>query len=39
MLGAANALSDAASAGEITAAQAQEELFATIVAMIERSRR
>ncbi|ASJ62312.1 TetR family transcriptional regulator (plasmid) [Sinorhizobium meliloti] len=37
MLGAANALSDAASTGEITAEQAQDELFETIVAMIERS--
>jgi hypothetical protein len=39
MLGAAEALSHAAAAGEITPVQAQEELFATIVAMVERSAR
>lgn len=37
MLGAAEALSYAAANGEITAAQAQDELFATIVAMVARS--
>lgn len=39
MLGAAEALSYAAAIGEITAAQAQDELFETIVAMIARSAR
>ena len=39
MLGAAEALSNAAAAGgEITAAQAQNELFETILAMVSRSR-
>ncbi|MEZ0472377.1 TetR/AcrR family transcriptional regulator [Luteimonas salinilitoris] len=38
MLGAAEALSYAAAAGEITAEQAKDELFATIVAMVDRSR-
>lgn len=37
MLGAAEALSYAAATGEITAKQAQEELFETIVAMVNRS--
>lgn len=37
MLGAAEALSHAAANGEITAVQAQEELFETIVAMVERT--
>ena len=37
MLGAAEALSHAATTGEITATEAQDELFATIVAMVERS--
>ncbi|RDJ20064.1 TetR/AcrR family transcriptional regulator [Bosea caraganae] len=37
MLGAAEALSYAAATGEITAAQAQGELFETIVAMVARS--
>jgi AcrR family transcriptional regulator len=37
MLGAAEALSHAAATGEITPVQAQDELFATIVAMVERS--
>ncbi|KAA0980522.1 TetR/AcrR family transcriptional regulator [Pseudomonas sp. ANT_H12B] len=39
MLGAAEALSNAAANGEITAAQAQDELFETIVGMVERSAR
>ena len=39
MLGAAEALSYAAATGEITAAQAQDELFETIMAMVGRSRR
>lgn len=39
MLGAAEALSTAAATGEITAAQAQRELFDTIVAMVERHAR
>jgi AcrR family transcriptional regulator len=39
MLGAAEALSHAAATGEITAAQAQDELFETIVAMVARSAR
>lgn len=39
MLGAADSLSHAANTREITAAQAQEELFETIVAMINRSTR
>jgi len=38
MLGAAEALSHAAATGEITAAQAQDELFETIVAMVDRNR-
>ncbi|MBB3239811.1 AcrR family transcriptional regulator [Pseudomonas sp. Tn43] len=37
MLGAAEALSHAAAIGEITPVQAQDELFATIVGMVERS--
>lgn len=37
MLGAAEALSYAAATGEITAAQAQDELFETILAMVARS--
>lgn len=37
MLGPAEALSYAATAGEITAAQAKDELFDTIVAMVSRS--
>ncbi|CAD5110488.1 TetR/AcrR family transcriptional regulator [Zestomonas carbonaria] len=37
MLGAAEALSHAAVTGEITPRQAQDELFETIVAMVERS--
>ena len=36
MLGAAEALSHAAAAGEITPEQAQDELFDTIVAMVDR---
>ncbi|CAN7552392.1 TetR/AcrR family transcriptional regulator [Aquipseudomonas alcaligenes] len=39
MLGAAEALSHAAAAEEITPAQAEEELFATIVALVQRSQR
>lgn len=39
MLGAAEALSCAATTGEITAAQARDELFETIVAMVARSAR
>ncbi len=39
MLGAAEALSHAAATGEITPAQAQDELFETIVAMVDRSSR
>ncbi|WLI14862.1 MULTISPECIES: TetR/AcrR family transcriptional regulator [Pseudomonas] len=39
MIGAAEALSHAAAIGEITPVQAQDELFATIVAMVERSAR
>jgi AcrR family transcriptional regulator len=39
MLGAAEALSHAAATGEITPAQAENELFETIVAMVSRSRR
>ena len=39
MRGAAEALSYAAAHGEITAAQAEEELTAVIVAMVERARR
>ncbi|WP_338523827.1 TetR/AcrR family transcriptional regulator [Pseudomonas batumici] len=39
MLGAAEALSHAVATGEITAAQAQDELFETIVAMVARSAR
>jgi len=37
MLGAAEALSHAATTAEITSTEAQDELFATIVAMVERS--
>ncbi|MBP2171429.1 AcrR family transcriptional regulator [Erwinia toletana] len=37
MLGAAEALSGAAASGEITPGEAKDELFATIVAMVERS--
>ena len=36
MLGAAEALSYAAASGEITAEQAKDELFAIIIAMVER---
>ncbi len=39
MLGAAEALSYAAANGEITAAQAQDELFETIIAMVARTAR
>ncbi|MFJ2683640.1 TetR/AcrR family transcriptional regulator [Pseudomonas sp. NPDC087342] len=39
MLGAAEALSNAAATGEISAGQAEEELFETIKAMIERTTR
>lgn len=39
MLGAAEALSCAAAAGELTAGQAQDELFETIVAMVDRNKR
>ncbi|GLS39843.1 transcriptional regulator [Mesorhizobium tianshanense] len=39
MLGAAEALSYAAAIGEITAAQARDELFQTIVAMVARNAR
>lgn len=39
MLGAAEALSYAAATGEITAAQAKDELFESIVAMVARSAR
>lgn len=39
MLGAAEALSHAAAAGEITPEQAREELFETIIAMVDRSTR
>ncbi|TVT80377.1 TetR/AcrR family transcriptional regulator [Pseudomonas sp. H3(2019)] len=39
MLGAAEALSHAAATGEITPAQAQDELFETIVAMVDRTSR
>ncbi|MGC5703019.1 TetR/AcrR family transcriptional regulator [Pseudomonas sp. NFXW11] len=39
MLGAAEALSHAAAMEEISAEQAQEELYATIVAMLERTRK
>ncbi|QZI73180.1 TetR/AcrR family transcriptional regulator [Pseudomonas protegens] len=38
MLGAAEAVSHAAALGEITPVQAQEELCATIIAMVERAR-
>lgn len=38
MLGAAEALSYAAATGEITARQAEEELYETIVAMVARNR-
>lgn len=37
MLGAADALSNAAALGEVTPQEAQKELFETIVAMVERS--
>ena len=37
MLGAAEALSQAAATDEISAAQAHDELFATIAAMVERA--
>ncbi|PRD40920.1 TetR family transcriptional regulator [Phyllobacterium phragmitis] len=37
MLGAAEALSYAAATGDITAAQAKDELFETIIAMVDRS--
>lgn len=37
MLGAAEALSNAAASGEISAEQARDELFATIIAMVERA--
>ncbi len=37
MLGAAEALSNAAASAEISAAQAKDELFATIIAMVERA--
>jgi hypothetical protein len=39
MLGAADALSHAAATGEITAEQAQAELYEIIVAMVGRNRR
>ncbi|MCK9800768.1 TetR/AcrR family transcriptional regulator [Pseudomonas sp. MAFF 302030] len=39
MLGAAEALSHGAATGELSAEQAEEELFAVIVAMVERSQR
>lgn len=39
MLGAADALSNAAATGEITSAQAEDELFETIVAMVDRGGR
>ncbi|MEL1265572.1 TetR/AcrR family transcriptional regulator [Pseudoxanthomonas putridarboris] len=39
MLGAADALSEAAVVGDLTAAQAKQELFEIIVAMVERGRR
>ena len=39
MLGAAEALSHAAATGEITPEQAQDELFQTIIAMVDRSAR
>jgi hypothetical protein len=39
MLGAADALSHAAVTGEIIARQAEDELFETIVAMVDRSTR
>ncbi|MER9236621.1 hypothetical protein NKI56_32180 [Mesorhizobium sp. M0622] len=39
MLGAAEALSYAAATAEITAAQAQDELFETFVAMVTRRAR
>ncbi|QXH38998.1 TetR/AcrR family transcriptional regulator [Pseudomonas sessilinigenes] len=38
MLGAAEAVSHAAALGDITPAQAQDELYANIVAMVERAR-
>ncbi len=38
MLGAADALSEAAACGDITEAQACEELFETIVALVKRSK-
>lgn len=39
MLGAAEALSNAAATGEISAVEAKEELFVSIVAMVDRSAR
>lgn len=39
MLGAAEALSNAAASGEISAAEAKQELFVSIVAMVERTAR
>ena len=39
MLGAADALSHAAATAEITAQQAQDELFEIIVAMVSRTRK
>lgn len=39
MLGAADGLSNAAATGEITADEAQDELYETIVAMVQRSGR
>ena len=39
MLGAAEALSNAAATGEVSAAEAKQELFVTIVAMVDRATR
>ena len=39
MLGAAEALSHAAAAEEITPAQAEDELFATLIGLVQRSTR
>lgn len=39
MLGAAEALSNAAATGEVSAAEAKQELFLTIVAMVDRAAR
>jgi hypothetical protein len=39
MLGAAEALSNAAATGEVSAAEAKQELFVTIVAMVDRAAR